>query len=745
MDSIVPPGLQSFVYCPLPSSELLGYYQSSLRDGNTKSTNRRLAGVRFSIPRNSCRPARWLAVAFSSLVAVSVMLVAAPLRAASYSWAVSAGTWSVASNWVGSLLPTNSDTAYVVNGGTAGINQLGEICGTLSLGSSVGSGTVQMTGGNLYATAYENVGNGGTGTFIQSGGTNSCNYGISIGAGYGGTRTYLLSGGSLCGRMDIGLYGNGSFQQTGGTTNFLSTLNVACYSSGTCSLSGGVCTTNGIDLGSNYGTTGTFLLSGTTQLTSTSDEIVGDLGTGIITQSGGTNAISGNLYLARCENGGMQGPSMGTYTLSGNGQLSAAAEFIGYNPVSTALFQQTGGTNTMNCLSIASSGRYQFSGGSLQITGGGFSNQGVFDGGGTSAALAGGGNITFGGGTLQYTNSNSRDYSGKITGSTGPISIDTNGVNVTFASNLVSSNSGGLTKIGSGKLTLAAANTFSGNTLIGGGTLALGNALALQNSTLDTSGSGVLGFGSLTSATLGGLTGPGALALANSSSSAVALSVGNDNSSTTCSGMLQGVGSLNKIGNGVLALIGTNTYTGPTTINQGMLTVNGSLASPVTVDSGGTLGGTGNLTTVMVYADGLLAPGDALGTLSLSGSLILEAGAMMDYELDTPATSDEISCGNLALYGQQFTDFTFTPTANFGPGTYDLINFASSSGSLGANTGGMIDGYAATLAVQGNDLVLTVVPEPSTLVLLAAAAVGLVGYGWRRRVTTKFAKPDRVA
>ena len=68
-------------------------------------------------------------------------------------------------------------------------------------------------------------------------------------------------------------------------------------------------------------------------------------------------------------------------------------------------------------------------------------------------------------------------------------------------------------------------------------------------------------------------------------------------------------------------------------------------------------------------------------------------------------------------------------------GAYDLIVAGSPpSGVLGTSTSGTIDGYAASLAVQGNDLVLTVVPEPSTLALLVASAVGLAGYTWRRSV-----------
>ena len=551
---------------------------------------------------------------------------------------------------------STSPGAINLNGGIA-------VSGTASLGSgtlTINNVSSNITGG-LLQTPYAYVGSGGTGPFSHSAGT------VQLIAGIASGNLYL---GYQAGDMGTYTLANGQ----------LLTYNL-------------IYTTGG-------------------------SECLGCSGSGLLTQTSGSNSTS-QIYL------GYNPGSRGTYNLSGSGGLSAGNEYVGYN--GTGVLTQSGGTNTVaTALSLAGgsspNGTYNLSGGLLVVS--------------SLSVGSGSASFNFSGGTLRSGSSFSIALPMMLGSSGGGATFDTAGYTVTLSGSL--SGPGSLTKVGSGTLILAATDTYSGNTLVRGGTLALGSSLALQNSTLDTSGSGILSFGSLSSGMLGGLTGTGTLKLANTSSSAEAVSVGNNNGSSTFSGMLQGAGGLTKIGSGVLSLSGSNTYTGPTTISQGKLTIDGWLPNSAVSVSDGTLGGTGYLSSVSVSASGTLAPGDPLGVLHLSGNLVLSVGAAMDFDLDGFSTDDEVylPSGSLTFSGQQFSNFGFTWSAGFGPGTYTLVNAKSITG-LGSNLSGSIDGLPATLSVSNNNLMLTVVPEPSTAALLGAGTISIAAYVWRRRRTDK--------
>lgn len=91
------------------------------------------------------------------------------------------------------------------------------------------------------------------------------------------------------------------------------------------------------------------------------------------------------------------------------------------------------------------------------------------------AALQGlgtGSAIDFGGGILQYASGNTADISGRtVTINAGGATIDTGVNEVTFANAIGNSGAGGLTKAGTGKLTLSGANSYGGVTAVNQGTL----------------------------------------------------------------------------------------------------------------------------------------------------------------------------------------------------------------------------------------------------------------------------------
>ncbi|MGD0461441.1 MAG: PEP-CTERM sorting domain-containing protein [Tepidisphaeraceae bacterium] len=645
---------------------------------------------------------------------MSVVLAATQLASAdSISWQDGVGDWFNASNWFDqsnglSQVPGGGDHTYIENGGTAQISSGSAAAYNLHLDP----GEVNLSGGSLSVGDTEYVGSSDTGTFNQTGGTNtltSSGYVLQVAALAGSTGTYNLSGTGLLSSNGEESVGNGypsggasgTFNQTGGTNALNAGASLSVGSDpgavGVYILSGGtntISSSGNLSIGTSSGTTGTYSLSGTGLLSVAGIEFVGNNGTGTFNQTGGTNTLtsSGDVLQVAGTTG-----STGTYNLSGTGLLSSnGSEDVGdgySNGNVNGTFNQTGGTNALNAgaslnVGVFGSGAYNLSGGTNTIAPGGFLRIGTESGSIGTYALSGTGSLSVAGtGYVGYIGTGTFTQSGGTASFSGS---DSNGNGLSIGDQ---TGDRGVLNLSSGNLNVAANETVGNN---GFGTF-------IQSGGSNTAGSVYLGHSS-------GATGTYALSGTGS------LSVG-------------GTEYVGFSGNGTFTQTGgTNT---PTYLNLGAQTAS---SSGVYTLQNGSLNVSG-----YEYLGGI-----GIGSFNQSGGTNATAEIDLGRTANSSGTYNLSGTGSLSVSGNEFVGYNgtgnFTQTAgtnmvtgaltlaaNTGStGTYNLQGGALTAAAISVNSGGSIT-LSGTGTIAAGSLTQTGGTLSATSLLLGPGGIGSYG------------------
>ena len=632
------------------------------------------------------------------------------------------------------LVSTNETIGSLQGGGASGGNV------SIVSGSTL---TVSESGSQTFSGLITNSGalvKSGTGTMILAA-ANTFTGGATLSAGVLragnnsalGTGTFALNGGtfasgdstarSITNVITVG--GNVQFGDSTGTGN-LTLSNVSLgQATRTFTVSNnttiaGVISNGGATAGAlTKAGTGTLTLSGVNNYTGATTISAGELAlgaAGVLSDSTAVTVNGGTLNL------GANNETVSTFTISsgtlgGSATLTAGSYGLQGGNVN-AVLGSGAITVSAGTTALGSAGRLN-TGSSLTIN----SGQLTLGGAETVSSLAGiGGTLAMGANTFSSGGGNaSTSYSGVITGA------------------------GGLTKTGTGTLTLSGNSTgFTGTTTISGGAISVAAAGNLGANP----GSAVTNQLTLNGGKLDVTTGFTANANAGIT---VGVSGGTIDVSTNQrliqGGGLHGTGAFTKAGAGTLSLTNTaGAYAGSLTVTNGTLQANTSLrGANISVGNSGTLNGSvlmgsGSVGTVTINTNGQISPGNSVGILSISNTLNLNGGGSYLWEItnataggagtnwdlisvDTTAVNNGLGTANIGgsgtftVNGLAIDGFSFDGSQSYTNNYFQIVrasavtgstanlafvstNLGSGAWSFATNTGGIFLNYQAAGATN---------------------------------------------
>jgi autotransporter-associated beta strand protein len=377
--------------------------------------------------------------------------------------------------------------------GTGALVKLGDGTTTLSAANTF-TGTTTVSGGKVALTnplALQNS------AYVTTG-SNGTTIGMDV-SDPGALDSGKLTLGGLAGAVDLAGAFTAGF--TGSVTNL--TLNPQTGKSNTYSgvIANGAMTLTKTGAGTQT-LSGTNTYTGTTTinagiLTVTNGSAIADTGAVVLanvsdaTFSVGTSETIGSLQGGGTTGGNVSIASDQTLTVAETGSQT----FAGVISNSGSLTKTAAGTLTLTGANTYTGGT-AINGGTLAL--------------GSAGALGSSGTISFGGGTLRYSASNTTDYSARFSNAASQqYSIDTNSQSVTLAS-VLTSTGGSFTKLGAGTLTLSGASTYSGATTVSEGKLVVNGSIS-TSTTIVSSGATLGGSGTVGALTInsGGFVTPG--------------------------------------------------------------------------------------------------------------------------------------------------------------------------------------------------------------------------------------------